>query len=90
MSDIAQLLIHVFMKLGEFVSDQFAGAYPVCPDPLAQEYEMLKTQMSQAKTVQEWNMLRKLARVSFHPELINRLDASGFIVSLNLKNENDD
>jgi len=75
------------MKLGEFVSDEFAGSYPVCPDPLAEQYEMLKASMAYAKTVQEWNERRKEAKKVFPPELIDRLDASGFIVSLNLKNE---
>ncbi len=81
------------MKLGDFVSDEFAGSYPVCPDPLAEQYEDLKKTMSEAKTVQDWDSLRALAKTlkTLYPtELINRLDASGFIVSLNLKNENDD
>lgn len=59
-------------------------------DPFAMLFTELKEFMGKATTVQEWNALRKLAKAKYPAQLIDRLDASGFIVSLNLKNENDE
>lgn len=78
------------MKVGEFVSDQYAGLYPVVNDPLALEFIELKAFMIRCITVQEWNAMREIAKAKYPPQLINRLDASGFIKSLNLKNEKDE
>lgn len=39
----------------------------------------LKAYMSTASTVEEWNNLREKAKLQVSPELINQLDASGYI-----------
>lgn len=76
------------MNVGDFLSVN--GSKPVCSDPLARSWNNLKAMMSQAKSVQDWNAIRKAAQGIYSPELINRLDASGFIVSVNPKNEKND
>lgn len=43
------------------------------------DFDLLKTFMSQAKSVERWNELRDVAKKYYSPELINELDSSGYI-----------
>lgn len=63
------------------------GVRPVRIDANAQNYNELVAFMIQATTIQEWNKLRKQAKSSFRDELISRLDASGLVSKLNLRND---
>lgn len=73
------------MNVGEFMSTN--GVRPVRIDPNAQKYDELVALMIQAHTIQEWNELRKQAKSIFKNELISRLDASGLVSKLNLRND---
>lgn len=75
------------MKIEHFESKESGKVSLVCQDPLFNQWNNLKQLMSKAVSIREWNILRGLAKLTYPIELINRLDASGFIVSLNLKNE---
>ena len=42
-------------------------------------FETLKTLMSQAHSVENWNELREVAKKHYSQDLINELDSSGYI-----------
>lgn len=73
------------MNAGEFISEN--GIRLVRIDPKAQKYHDLVTMMSQATTIQEWNNLRQHAKSIFESDLILRIDVSGLVSKLNLKND---
>lgn len=53
----------------------------------AKRLDQLKYKMSHARSVEEWNLLRNEAKKEFGTEIINRLDASGFINRIVTKGE---
>lgn len=76
------------MKTGEYIPASGTETKSVSTDPYAKELEGCKAFMSKATSVQMWNKLRTFAKELFHPMVISKLDASGFIKKLKLKNEN--
>lgn len=78
----------MLMKVGEYNSSKSeTGFSPVSIDPYVKELESCKAFMSKATTVQMWNKLRTFAKELFPPEVVSKLDASGYIKTLKLKNE---
>jgi hypothetical protein len=49
-------------------------------------FEMLKTDVSVAKNVDQWNTIRDHSKTVYGQNLINRLDTSGYIAEVATKN----
>lgn len=50
-----------------------------------EQLEEVKTRISSATTVEEWNEIREELKKEFIADIITALDRSGFIKTLNLK-----